>query len=258
MITLPSLEAPDRLAHGFFTREGGVSGGLYASLNCGFGSSDNADHVAENRERAMGRLSLRVDALVTAYQVHGVNVRVVARDDDRRDPTPADAMVTRASGIALGILTADCAPVLFADAEAGVIGAAHAGWRGALAGVLATTLEAMEKLGARRDRINAAIGPCIAQASYEVGPEFPAPFLADDPANADFFVNAERDGHFRFDLAGFVARRLDASGIGEVAASGLDTCARDAPFFSYRRATLRGEDDYGRGLSAIALIGRSP
>ena len=254
MLRLAGLDRIAGIRHGFFTRAGGVSGGIYGSLNCGFGSDDSALNVAVNRERAMARLELDAEALVTVYQVHGAAVHVVGKDAPA-EPPRADAMVTRTPGAALGILTADCAPVLFADPEAGVIGAAHAGWRGALDGVLEATIAAMETLGATRTTIHAAIGPCIARVSYEVGPEFPELFTAVDPANERFFGPSDRADHFMFDLEGFVAARLTAAGIAGVDPAGRDTCAEDEHFFSYRRTTLRGEPDYGRGLSAIALIG---
>ena len=253
MLTIPSLQEHPRVRHGFFTRDGGVSGGLYQSLNCGFGSGDQTAHVAENRSRAMSQLNAAPDSLVTVYQIHSDQVAVV-ETPWRRDQAPkADGLATRQPGVTLGILTADCVPVLFAEAEAGVIGAAHAGWRGALDGVLEAVIAAMERLGAARQGIAAGIGPCIAQESYEVGPEFPAPFLQQSAENQDLFQPAERAGHFMFDLKGYVARRLTAAGIGAVDGLACDTCADEARFFSYRRACRTGEPDYGRGLSAITL-----
>jgi YfiH family protein len=253
MITLDTLARPG-IAHGFFTREGGVSDGLYASLNCGFGSGDAPENVAENRARAMQRLAVAPEALVTCYQVHSPTVVEVETPWRREEAPRADAMVTARRGLALGILTADCAPVLFADAEAGVVGAAHAGWRGAIGGVCEATLAAMAKHGARPERVVAAIGPSIAQASYEVGPEFPAPFLAEASANADFFIASPRDGHFLFDLGGYLERKLRGLGLGAVDRAPHDTAADEARFFSWRRTWLRGEKDYGRELSAIALV----
>lgn len=253
MITFETLALPG-IAHGFFTREGGVSEGLYASLNCGFGSGDAPDRVAENRARAMRRLEIAPESLVTCYQVHSPTVIEVEAPWRREEAPRADALVTTRRGLALGILTADCAPVLFADAEAGVIGAAHAGWRGAIGGVCEATLAAMTKHGARPERIVAAIGPAIAQPSYEVGPEFPAPFLAESPRNADFFVPSPREGRFLFDLGGYLDRKLRGLGIAAVARSRDDTAADERRFFSWRRTSLRGEKDYGRGLSAIALV----
>jgi YfiH family protein len=253
MITTKVLGDIAGLRHGFFGREGGVSEGLYASLNCGFGSGDDAGKVAENRGRALAGLDLAPDRLVTCYQVHSPNVVTVEAPWPREENPKADAMVTRRRDLALGILTADCAPVLFADPKAAVIGAAHAGWRGAVSGVVEATLTAMEKLGAERSRVHAAIGPCIAQLSYEVGPEFPAPFLAEDPENARFFLPAPRAGHFLFDLGGYVEAKLQAAGIAAIDRSRDDT-ARDADrYFSYRRTCLQGEKDYGREISLIAL-----
>jgi YfiH family protein len=253
MITLDTLARPG-IAHGFFTREGGVSEGLYASLNCGFGSGDAAENVAENRARAMQRLAVAPEALVTCYQVHSPAVVEVDTPWRREEAPRADALVTTRRGLALGILTADCAPVLFADAEAGVVGAAHAGWRGAVGGVCEATLAAMVKQGARPERIAAAIGPSIAQASYEVGPEFPAAFLAEAPHNADFFMPSPREGHFLFDLGGYLERKLRGLGLGAVERAPHDTAGDEARFFSWRRTWLRGEKDYGRELSAIALV----
>ena len=252
LLTADPLDDIPRVRHAFFTRAGGVSEGLYASLNVGYGSDDAAENVRENRDRALKALD-PAKAINTIYQVHGKDVAVATADWEPDAAPQADAMVTTQPGLALGILTADCAPVLFADAEGGVIGAAHAGWRGAVGGVLAATVEAMEKLGADRQRLRAAVGPTIAQDSYEVGPDFPAPFLAEDPGNARFFHPSARPGHHMFDLPGYIASRLDALGIGEHAVLHRDTCAEEGHFFSYRRTTLRSESDYGRGLSAIVL-----
>ena len=247
-----ALDFPD-IRHAFLTRQGGVSGGIFASLNCGFGSSDEAAKVAKNRARAMAVLGLAGDRLNTCYQVHSTDVVVVDRPWARGEAPRADAMVTRTPEIALGILTADCAPVLFADPEARIIGAAHAGWRGALSGVLEATVAAMEKLGAAPERIRAAIGPSIGRHSYEVGPEFPAPFIAENAANAAFFRNAPRDGHFLFDLAGYVASRVQRLGLTQVETIPGDTAADMDRFFSYRRSCQRKESDYGRQLSVIAV-----
>jgi YfiH family protein len=256
ILTSPVL---DGTTHGFFGRTGGVSQGLYASLNCGPGSGDARTHVIENRRRVRERLG--ADALVTLGQVHSANVVTVTRpweigatptEDKLRIPL-GDAMVTAVPGIALGILTADCAPILFADTEAGVIGAAHAGWKGAIGGVIANTLAAMEALGARRSRIGCAVGPCISQANYEVGPEFRARFVGEDARFARFFVAAERADHHRFDLAGFAAGQLAAAGVDRIETRDACTYARPADFFSFRRATHAGETDYGREISAIVL-----
>lgn len=253
MITLSALNEINHIRHAFFTREGGVSQGLYASLNCGPGSGDDGGAVVENRKRAMAMLDLPAEALVTVYQIHSPTVVEVAAPFPVSEAPRADAMVTTRPGLALGILTADCAPVLFADRRAKVVGAAHAGWRGAIGGVIEATLERMEGLGAARKSIVAAIGPCICQRSYEVGVEFPAPFLAEDPANADFFAPSRRPDHWLFDLPGYVARKLSRLGLTEITRVPADTCRDEARFFSYRRATLKGEPDYGRQLSTIVL-----
>ena len=237
----------------FFTREGGVSEGLYAALNCGYGSGDDPEAVRENRRRAMERFDLSPDALVTLYQVHSPTVVEVEQPWRPGGAPKADGMVTAKRGVALGVLTADCAPVLFADAEAGVIGAAHAGWRGAFTGVLEETVAAMTRLGATPGNIRAAIGPCIAQSSYEVGPEFHERFVGADSGNAAFFRASSRRSHHLFDLGGYVTRRLESLGLAEILTTGEDTAADAERYFSYRRATLSGEKDYGRLLSAIAL-----
>jgi len=257
MITLSALAdysgADPGIRHGFFTRQGGVSGGLFASLNCGFGSRDEPGNVEQNRAIAAARLGLSPDRLVSCHQVHGALAITVERTWRREDNPRADGMVTAVPGIALGILAADCAPVLFADPEARIIGAAHGGWRGALAGVMEATVAAMAALGARAGRIRAGIGPCIAQPSYEVGPDFHQAFAAADPGNGRFFRRATRCGHFLFDLPGYIAHRLSRLGLAAVERAPHDTAAEEELFFSYRRACLRGEADYGRGLAAIAL-----
>ncbi|WP_366552937.1 peptidoglycan editing factor PgeF [Aquibaculum sediminis] len=252
MLTIGPFNAVAGLRHAFFTREGGVSQGIYDSLNCGPGSKDNPDHVAENRRRAAAALGLEPDRLLTCYQVHSPNVVTVEEPWNAAERPEADGLVTATPGLALGILTADCAPVLLADAQAGVIGAAHAGWKGAVGGVLEATVDAMEALGARRDAIIAGIGPCIAQRSYEVGPDFPAPFLAQGEENRDLFRPGAGD-RLHFDLKDYVARRLHRAGLRQVQPLPCDTCSEEERFFSYRRACLRGEPDYGRQLSAIAL-----
>lgn len=255
MITLGALDGHSAVRHAFFTRQGGVSQGLFASLNCGFGSGDDLQAVARNRAIAASELGLAPERLVTCHQVHGTDIVTVERPWRREDNPHADGTVTKVPGIALGVLAADCAPVLFADAEAGVIGAAHGGWRGTLAGVMEEAVKAMTAIGARPERIRAGIGPCIAQTSYEVGPEFPGNFVSIDPASAGFFVPASRPGHFLFDLPGYIALRLERLGLGAVERAPHDTAAEEELFFSYRRACLRGERDYGRGLAAIALTG---
>jgi len=252
VIVADILDAPG-IRHGFFTRVGGVSTGLFASLNCGFGSGDDPAKVAENRARAAEALELGPERLVTCYQIHSAEIVEVETPWRREEAPKADGMVTTVPGIALGVLAADCAPVLLADAEARVIGACHAGWRGALGGIIEATLEGMRRRGAGLDRIVAAVGPCIGKASYEVGPEFPAPFLGEAAENADLFRPAPRPEHFLFDLAGYVQRRLRRLGVARVAHTGGDTLAEEDRFFSYRRACLRHERDYGRLLSAIAL-----
>ena len=239
------------VAHGFFGRRGGVSTGELASLNCGLGSGDDPALIAENRRRVADAV-LPGAALAGVYQVHGHRCVTVDGATDLAARPEADALATRTPGILLGILTADCVPILFADREAGVVGAAHAGWKGAIAGVAEATLDAMERLGARREAIAAAIGPCIGRASYEVDEAFVGRFLADNPANERFFA-AGRPGHARFDIAAYVAARLAAAGVGTVAIGGQDTCAEEADYFSYRRACLRGENGYGRQLSVIGL-----
>ncbi len=252
-IVAGNLEATG-IRHGFFTREGGVSDGIYASLNCGFGSRDRSGDVAENRSRVARALAVDTGALNTVHQVHSADVATVDAAWDPAAAPRADAMVCRTPGIAIGVLTADCGPVLLADPDAGVIGAAHAGWRGALSGIVEAAVGAMCGLGAERARIRAALGPCIAQASYEVGPEFRDAFLADDEANAGYFTAADRPAHFRFDLAGYVAARLARAGVASVERHDIDTYAETGQCFSYRRATHAGEDDYGRLISAIALV----
>jgi polyphenol oxidase len=252
-IQASTLAGLDGVQHCFFTRRGGVSAGLYSSLNCGYGSGDAPENVRENRRRAAASFALGEADLLTVHQIHSTEVLTVGADRWASPGAPkADALVTDRPGIMLGVMAADCAPVLLADAEAGVIGAAHAGWKGALGGVVQAAIEAMERLGARRARTVAAIGPCIGPRSYEVGPEFPAPFLAQDEANSAFFRTAARTGHFMFDLPGYLGRRIAAAGV-SVTATGHDTLAGKEDFFSYRRNTLDGVRDYGRGVSAIAL-----
>jgi YfiH family protein len=247
VLTTPALAG---VRHGFLGRRGGVSQGLVAGLNVGLGADDDPAAVAENRARAVAAVAPGA-RLVTAYQIHSADVvTVLAPFDDRVRPR-ADALVTDRPGLALGVLTADCAPVLLADRAAGVVGAAHAGWKGALAGVTDATLLAMETLGAHRDRIAAAVGPCIARASYEVDDAFLARFAAADPANERFFADG-RAGHQQFDLEAYVAHRLANAGVGRVAMLGEDTYAQPARFFSFRRATHRGEPSYGRQIAIIA------
>ena len=241
------------LPHGFLGRRGGVSTGALAGLNVGYGSKDERAAIDENRRLAVSALLLGAE-LVTVHQIHSPDVIRVERPWVQDQRPRADAMVSDRPEILLGILTADCAPVLFADRDAGVIGAAHAGWRGAFGGVTDSTIAAMEQLGAQRENIHAAVGPCIGQDSYEVDESFRARFLSDDVGNHRFFITAS-GGKPQFDLEAYVVHRLIAAGIGEVEALNLDTYAEPDRFHSYRRATHRGEDDYGRQLSAIALPG---
>jgi YfiH family protein len=253
MLQAASLAALDGLRHAFFTRDGGVSGGVYHSLNGGPGSDDAPANVAENRARMAAALGVRPQCFLTAYQVHSPDVVTIEKPWPPNDRPRADAIVTRTPGLAIGVTTADCGPVLFADARARVIGAAHAGWRGALTGVLEATVAAMEACGAERARITAALGPTIRQPNYEVGPEFAACFTAADAANARFFKPAARADHALFDLGGYIAARLAATGVGRVEDLGCCTYADSTRFFSYRRSTHRGEADYGRHVNAIAL-----
>jgi len=244
------LDVP-RIVHGFFSRQGGVSTGLYESLNCGIGSKDDRDKVEENRRRIVAALNLPDARLNTVYQVHGNDVATVTGPWPG-DPPHADGMVATEPGIVLGILTADCAPVLFADAEAGVIGAAHCGWRGTLDGVAEHVIAAMEHAGAVRSHIKAAVGPCIAQPSYEVGDDFRTQF-EDEDAEAGSFFEPGKPGHAQFDLAGYVLHRLRRAGLANAEWTGQDTYRHEETFFSFRRATHRNEPDYGRQVSAIAL-----
>ncbi|MFC0479241.1 peptidoglycan editing factor PgeF [Gellertiella hungarica] len=239
------------IRHGFFTREGGVSTGIFAGLNVGLGSSDERERVEENRRRVARWFGLGVERLATQHQVHSPDVTVIT-DPASLPRNHADAMVTDRPGIVLGVLTADCGPILFADPEARVIGAAHAGWKGALDGVLENTITAMEALGAKRERIVAALGPSIAQPHYEVGPEFVERFLARNPADARYFIPSEKPDHSMFDLPGLTVDRLSAAGV-QASSVGLSTYPDAERFFSYRRTTHRNEPDYGRQISAIAL-----
>jgi len=247
------LENIKWVRHGFFTRTGGASGGLYDSLNCAFGSKDSAENVAMNRAKVAETLDLAPEDIGTLKQVHGNKVLHVTEAWPREKAPEADAVVTDQRGIGLGILTADCAPVLFADRNKKVIGAAHAGWKGALAGVMEETVKAMCALGASRENISAAIGPCIGPQSYEVSDDFIKPFLAQDQANERFFKPGARDGHLIFDLPGYVAKRLADAGVKTVLDLKQDTLANESAYFSYRRTTQRQEPDYGRQISVIAI-----
>jgi polyphenol oxidase len=255
MLQSSALSALTGIRHGFFTRIGGVSTGCYESLNGGVGSNDTPAHVAENRARMAAAVGVSPDRLISAYQIHSPVVVTVDAPWDANARPKADAIVTRVSGLAIAVSTADCGPILFADPRAGVIGAAHAGWRGAFSGVAEATIAAMEQCGADRSRIVAALGPMIRQQNYEVGPEFVAQFAAEDSSNARFFQNASRAGHSLFDLAGYIAARLAWAGIDRVDDLGRCTYAEPETFFSYRRSVHRSEPDYGRHLNAIALAG---
>lgn len=249
-ITAAELSALPGIAHGFFTRDGGVSGGIYASLNCGLGSNDRRDHVLENRKRVASALGAKT--VMTLYQAHTPTALVIDEPVDIAELPKADAIVTATRGLAVGVLHADCTPVLFADPEAKVVGAAHAGWRGALGGVLQATIGAMRAVGARQERIVAAIGPCISQAAYEVGPDFEAAFLKSDAASKRFFTTFTPAGRAHFDLPGFVEARLAAAGLARVVRVGPCTFATES-LFSYRRSQVRSEADYGRQISAIVV-----
>lgn len=251
-ITSPDFAAESGIRHAFFTREGGVSSGIYASLNGGLGSSDDKAAIAENRARMARHLSVEPSHLVSLWQVHSPDVAVVTGPWQGERPK-ADAMVTVSRDVALGISTADCGPILFADAEARVIGAAHSGWKGAFSGVVGATVTEMEKLGARRERILAVLGPTISAAAYEVGPEFVERFRAENATYARFFTASERAAHMMFDLPAFIALKAQEAGIGRFVDLALCTYGDEARFFSYRRTTHRGEPDYGRLISAIAL-----
>ena len=245
------LSAIPGLRHAFFSREGGVSRGIYQGLNGGLGSSDDAADVAENRRRMAAQLGVTPECFLSLHQVHSPDA-VVVTGPWQGDKPRADAIVTRAEGLAIGVTAADCGPVLLVDPAARVIGAAHAGWKGALTGVLESTVDAMEKLGADRHATVAAIGPLIRQRSYEVGGEFVAHFVAADPGNAAFFIAAGRAGHSMFDLAGFIRMRLENAGVLMIDDIGVDTYS-DERFYSYRRSVHRQHADYGRHVHAIAL-----
>lgn len=241
------------LSHGFFTREGGSSVSIYASLNCGTGSKDERSRVLENRRRVAAKLGTSPDRLLTCNQIHSADAITISAAWLPGDRPRADAIVTATPGLAVAVLAADCAPVLFADPIARVVAAAHAGWKGALAGILEATVEAMQQLGARREHIRAALGPCIGSSAYEVGPEFEAAFLARDIGNARFFTRLPSAERPRFDLPGYVLHRLERSGLAAVESAMRCTYLNEAQFFSFRRATHRREADYGRQVSAIVL-----
>lgn|SRR5512143_1622835 len=255
MLQASSLATLAGIRHAFFTRSGGVSLGVYSSLNGGVGSNDTPEKVAENRARMAAALGVHAGRLLTPFQIHSPDV-VVVKEPWTRDSRPrADAIVTQTPRLAIGVSTADCGPLLLADNKAGVIGAAHAGWRGALLGVIEATVASMEQLGADRSRIAAALGPTIRQPNYEVGPEFVERFLAADSANARYFTPSQREGRALFDLCGYIAQRVERAGIAQFEDLGLCTYEEPERFFSYRRSTHGGEPDYGRHINAIALSG---
>jgi YfiH family protein len=253
MITASNLSEISGIRHLFFTSKGGVSKGIYSSLNCGPGSDDDLGNVIDNRARAMAALGLEPESLLTVHQYHSPDVVHVTESWTLDDLPKADGMVTIKPGIALGVLAADCAPVLFADTDASVIGACHSGWKGALGGVIDSTVSLMVDLGARHDRIVAAVGPSIAQKSYEVGAEFRSSFMESAYGNSRFFEGGSSTNKFLFDLPGYVRYRLEEAGVQSIDVLGLDTYTDPDRFFSYRRTTHNNEPDYGRQLSAIVL-----
>ena len=252
VIRSKTLSMLPEIEHGFFTRKGGISTGVYASLNCGYESGDKEENISENRRLVSKCLSIRPNSLISAYQVHGSDVVTVEKPWRRNKAPKADGMVTNRKGIALGVLTADCAPVLFADQTQGIIGACHAGWRGALNGIIHSTVRAMEALGSRPGKIKAVIGPCIAQKSYQVKFDFIDQFLESDPKFAKYFINEDKT-HLRFDLSGLIELMIKRSGIIFSEKIDQDNCTETETHFSYRRTKLAGGNDYGRSISAIAL-----
>ncbi len=248
----PLLSAIPGLRHAFFSREGGVSDGIYASLNVGLGSNDDPAAVAENRRRMAEQMGVPPSHFLGVHQIHSPDAVVATGPWQGTSRPRADAVVTRTKGLAIGITAADCGPLLLVDPDARVIGAAHAGWKGALTGIVESTIEAMEKLGAERAGIVAAIGPLIRQPSYEVGNEFVERFMEEDAENTLFFLPAAREGHAMFDLAGFIRKRLENAGVLVIDDIGIDTYS-DERFFSYRRSVHRKEPDYGRHVHAIVL-----
>jgi YfiH family protein len=248
----PLLSAVPGLRHAFFSRDGGVSGGIYASLNGGLGSRDDPANVVENRRRMAEQMGVMPERFLSVFQTHSPDVVVASGPWQGASRPLADAIVTRTEGLALGVTAADCGPILFVDPNARVIGAAHAGWKGALSGILESTVDAMEKLGAERGGIVAAIGPLIRQHSYEVGHEFVERFVQANAENALFFIPSPRDGHAMFDLAGFIRMRLENAGVLMIDDIGVDTYS-DERFYSYRRSVHRNEPDYGRHVHGIAL-----
>lgn len=251
-VTCPNLASFSRIKHGFFTRNQGASAGIYNSLNCGYGSGDDIGKVSENRRRVAAEMG--GGALCTVHQVHSPRAVIADKPWEHKDAPEADALVTDKPGISLGILTADCLPILLADGKNGVIAAAHSGWKGAFGGVIENTIAAMEKLGAALPDIYATIGPAISQKSYEVGAEFFERFIAQDAGNEKFFLESGRENHYLFDLAGYASHRLSWAGISQINIIAQDTYLNDNSFFSYRRSCKRGEPAYGRQISVIALL----
>lgn len=252
MFCASTLESCDGIRHGFFTRQGGVSKGMYGSLNCGLGSRDDAESVRQNRALVAETLGVPAGRLLTLYQIHSARAVIVDKPWNG-EAAEADALVTRTPGLAMGTLTADCAPILLCDPQARVIAAAHAGWRGALSGIAEATMAVMEELGAKRERVVAVIGPSISQRAYEVGSDYVDRFLAEEPASETFFMTDESSGEPHFDLSGYVAERLSRAGVGSVSDLGLCTYCDETRLFSYRRSQHHGEEDYGRQISAIVL-----
>jgi polyphenol oxidase len=252
MFCASTLESCDGIRHGFFTRQGGVSKGMYGSLNCGLGSRDDAESVRQNRALVAETLGVPAGRLLTLYQIHSARAVIVDKPWNG-EAAEADALVTRTPGLAIGTLTADCAPILLCDPQARVIAAAHAGWRGALSGIAEATMAVMEELGAKRERVVAVIGPSISQRAYEVGSDYVDRFLAEEPASETFFMTDESSGEPHFDLSGYVAERLSRAGVGSVSDLGLCTYCDETRLFSYRRSQHHGEEDYGRQISAIVL-----
>lgn len=252
-ISAANLAALHGIRHGFFTRPGGVSDGIYAGLNCGLGSSDDSARVLENRRRVCEHLGGAHGAVVTLYQEHGTTALAIDKPVDRDSLPKADAVVTSTPGLVIGVLTADCGPLLFADPDAKIVAAAHAGWRGAVGGIIESTIAEMERIGAKRSRIAAALGPCINQNAYEVGAEFEANVIARDPAGARFFARSNAKAKPHFDLPGYVLNRLRGAGITNIVNEARCTHATESLFYSYRRTTQRKETDYGRQISAIVV-----
>jgi polyphenol oxidase len=257
MLCASTLASLDGIRHGFFTRQGGVSRGLYGSLNCGLGSCDEASNVKQNRMLVAETLGVTPDRLLSVYQQHSAHAVIAEEPWDADSAPKADAIVTTVPGLAIGVLTADCAPVLFCDIQGRVVAAAHAGWRGALSGIIDATVEAMEQLGAKRERITAVIGPAISQKAYEVGTDYVERFLAEEPGSAAFFMADDSSGEPHFDLPGYVAERLARARVGDIADLGHCTYCDETRLFSYRRSQHHGEDDYGRQISAILLASSS-